>query len=263
MDRATNPVTHYHAAPGLSGTGIRHLLRSPAHYRAVMDAPREATPAMILGSAVHAAVLEPGKLDAEFAVAPTVDRRTKAGKEAYEAFVAEAGGRDILTAEQWETVQRIRDAATEHPAVQELLHGAICERPLFWTDREHGIQCKGKPDAAASDWSHLIDLKTTDDARAQSFQRGLVKFGYHVQLAHYVSGVLHQEDVEPLRIFFIVVETEPPHGIRTYSLEPGAIHRARLELERAYRLYADCTRSGNWPVYGYEIEEITLPAWAA
>lgn len=61
--------------------------RSPAYYRYVKENPKEQTLAMLLGSVFHKLVPEPETFTAEYAVCPAVDRRTKAGKEVYQAFV--------------------------------------------------------------------------------------------------------------------------------------------------------------------------------
>ncbi len=93
-------IEEYHAGPGVSKSDLDLIARSPAHYRAQKAAPREATPAMIIGSAFHTATLEPEKFDLEFAVAPEgIDRRTKAGKEEWAAFEAASAGKTVLKAE--------------------------------------------------------------------------------------------------------------------------------------------------------------------
>ena len=50
----------YHADRScVSVSGLKQLLRSPAHYQAYLNGHRKETPAMFLGPAVHARLLEP------------------------------------------------------------------------------------------------------------------------------------------------------------------------------------------------------------
>ena len=50
----------YHREPGLSSTGAKRLLESPAKYRHEREHPIEQTPAMRLGSCIHTAILGVG-----------------------------------------------------------------------------------------------------------------------------------------------------------------------------------------------------------
>ena len=53
---ADMPASDYHQSLALSNSGLGRLLRSPMHYKHGFG---ESTPAMQLGTAVHALVLEP------------------------------------------------------------------------------------------------------------------------------------------------------------------------------------------------------------
>jgi hypothetical protein len=76
----------YHNSAGISKSGLSLLRKTPAHYatRYINGAQEPATKAMVIGSAFHCFTLEPFIYDELFAVAPNVDRRTKAGKEKWE-----------------------------------------------------------------------------------------------------------------------------------------------------------------------------------
>ena len=68
----------YHSGPGDSSSRIKTALTSAAHYLAYKST--DATPAMALGTAIHALVLEPDTWRNELVIAPDINRRTKAGK---------------------------------------------------------------------------------------------------------------------------------------------------------------------------------------
>ena len=89
----------YEDIDAVNKSTLWEMRKSPLHYwHLTHDTPREDTKAMQLGRAVHAAILTPTAYKRDFAVTPDIDRRTKAGKEAYEAFCAEAEGKEILPA---------------------------------------------------------------------------------------------------------------------------------------------------------------------
>ena len=64
MNKQTLPATahfnreQYEAIEALSFTGLKELLKSPAHYQQWKATPSEETKALIIGKAVHLAVLK-------------------------------------------------------------------------------------------------------------------------------------------------------------------------------------------------------------
>ena len=73
------PNDQHHAADGISKSGLDLIARSPYLYRHRQAV--EQTKAMLIGSAVHCAVLEPALFPHRYTVAPVADGRTKAGKD--------------------------------------------------------------------------------------------------------------------------------------------------------------------------------------
>lgn len=169
------PFPDYLAIQALSPSGAGKLLRSPAHYRAYRDAPETDTPAFRLGRAVHALGLEGrGAYRERFAVAPDCDRRTKAGKETWEAFQVEAAGRTVLTATEAAQVEAMGASMAAHRLIPVLLKGGEAETSMFWDDPDTGAQCKGRPDFARFADATILDLKTTTDASPGAFARACV-----------------------------------------------------------------------------------------
>ena len=88
----------YHSLKAISPSQIKILARSPLHYYDKFLAEDrekpEPTPAMLRGTALHTAVLEPELWDSTIAVPPhSFDRRTKAGRELAAEFEREKIGR--------------------------------------------------------------------------------------------------------------------------------------------------------------------------
>lgn len=258
----------YHDHPAISSSAIREALRSPAHYHAAYverSVPRTESPSMKLGTAVHTLVLEPEKWESEYVIVPTIDRRTKAGKEAWAAFMEEAGDRVLMTEEEAAHAKAVAQSVLNHSAARELVEG-IFERPVaeasvFWRDEETGLELKCRPDALDINDGVIVDLKTTRDASPSGFPKSVANFGYHTQAAWYQRGVEAALGIS-CRHVIVSVETTAPYAVGVYELDEDALYvgaeLARLGLERI----ASGLHSGEWPAYGDEVQQITLPGWA-
>ena len=71
------PEHEYRRMPGVNYSALKHMLRSPMHYKYMRDNPPEPTAAMRLGTMVHMAVLEPEKFAATYVECKDGDKRTK------------------------------------------------------------------------------------------------------------------------------------------------------------------------------------------
>lgn len=252
----------YHAHPAISKSGLDRIDQSPAHYLAWIREPRVTTPALTFGSACHAAVLEPDTFDARYAVAPSgIDRRTKAGKELWEAFTSEAAGREIITAEDLEKLSYIRASIQAHPVAEELLDpdSGKAEVSVFGVLDDVGVKCR--PDWLRDD-GILVDLKTTDCAAPNAFARSVAKYRYHVQAALY-SDLLQAVTGEPVKAFvFIAVEKAPPFAVSVYELDAESMEVGRAAYQRNLDTFRRCLEANDWPAYSPAIETLTLPRWA-
>ena len=71
----------YHSDKNSISTSlIKTMGRSFAHANQAMEEKKEPTPAMLLGTVFHCLTLEPDAFSRDFAIAPVVNKRTKAGK---------------------------------------------------------------------------------------------------------------------------------------------------------------------------------------
>lgn len=251
----------YHRDPAVSKSHLDEVARSPRHYwHRFLNPDRQApepTPAMVLGSAVHTRVLEPHRFAIEYAVAPALDRRTKAGKEAWEQFQADSQDRTVLTAEQDALSKAMADAVHLHPAADLLLgKPGQAEASYFWTDESTGERCKIRPDWHSDCRRLIVDLKTTDDASPQGFQRSIQKWRYHVQSAWYLRGLGAEQFV------FIAVEKTPPHLVGVYVATPEMVAAGGRVADRDLARLAECRAADEWPGYSDKITPIDLPRWS-
>ena len=258
--------TAYHAHPAVSKSHLDLIARSPLHYWArYLDPDRvapEPTAAMRLGTALHTYVLELNRWDQEIAVAPPMDRRTKAGKESWAAFEADAAGKTVITADDAAQVQAMSRAVFRHPAAAMLLGlPGKAETTHMWTDASTGLQCKCRPDWLTDDGSIVVDLKTTKDASPRGFKQSIANFSYQKQAGWYLHGVEQSTGRRPDQFIFICVESSAPYAVAVYAADAEMIERGHDQAMRDLAKLAVCKAADHWPSYSDQIETISLPGW--
>jgi len=258
--------TAYHAHSAVSKSHLDLIARSPLHYWArYLDPDRvapEPTAAMRLGTALHTHVLELSRWDQEIAVAPPMDRRTKAGKESWAAFEADAAGKTVITADDAEQVMVMGRAVMRHPAAAMLLGlPGKAETTHMWTDATYGIECKCRPDWLTDDGSIMVDLKTTRDASPRGFRRSIGDYRYHVQAGWYMHGVQAATGKRPDQFIFICVESTAPYACAVYAADAEMIDRGYEQAMFDLGKLATCRAADSWPSYSDQIETISLPGW--
>lgn len=253
----------YRAIAAANKSGLEWLAQSPLHYWAnCLDPkrePDEPTAAMKLGSAIHCAVLEPKEFAARYAKAPACDRRTKAGKEIYEAFLAEAGAREILSADDFETCEKIAVAVRRNISAEAILEAGSAEVTLVWQDKIEGVLCKARLDWLAP--GVIFDLKSTQLAAPVDFAKQVANLNYHVQAAFYIDG-LETLTGEQATFVFGAIEKAAPYAFGSYYLDPASLDAGRKLYRQWLAKYAECLRTKKWPGYREEIVELSLPPWA-
>ncbi|MEI6747368.1 MAG: PD-(D/E)XK nuclease-like domain-containing protein [Methylococcaceae bacterium] len=260
-DAAVHGIRHdltdaeYFAHSAINCSGLKLISsKTPLHFKHQQTAPRKETAAMTIGSAVHCAVLEPEHFAQRYIVAPDVDKRTKAGKEAWAEL--EASGKVVLSHADFMMVSSIATSVMNHPTASKLLTGGAAEVAVF--GEIDGVPAKCKCDYLREGVA-IIDLKTTDDAG--DFSRSVSKWGYHQQAAWYQDVMISIG--QPVRAFiFVVVEKSAPYAVATYELSEEWIEIGRQQNQRALSLFKNCTESGKWFGYGEGIEMLSPPAWA-
>lgn len=265
------PENIYHADPvqggSLSYTGMKELLKSPAHYRHYMDSPRVEKPAFDAGHIVHALVLGT-PLDVTVIPSELLASNGSASTKAARQFIEEArlDGLIPVKAGDLEPLERVAEAVLAHPTARTLFeHDGPTELSMFVPDPVTGVWMRGRADKV-SQWEGetvLVDLKTTPDADPREFNRSAVaKFRYYLQ-AH-VYGQLwkwtHDGQPTPEMLFVAVSKTEP-HLVSVNRLDWAYEDLGQKAMRTALNTYKACMTSGEWPGYANEISLLEPPAW--
>jgi hypothetical protein len=242
----------YHADPAISASHLHAISRSPqTYYKRFIDPNRPAsksTPALILGSFVHTAVLEPDTVAERYAI-----RFDGAGSTARNNELIDKGIEPVTQA-QWDQAHAMCDAVRNHPEAAWLLSDGKAEQSVWWHDEQFDLRCKCRPDWWNGDI--VIDLKTTKDASQREFAKSVANFRYHVQQMHYLRGT------NAARFIFIAVEKEYPFAVGVYELDNDACGVGEELRQRDMQRIKTCKKRDEWPGYSNDISTLSLPRYA-
>jgi len=246
----------YHAAEGISNSGLSLIARSPAHYK--FKPPSEATRSMEMGTAIHTAILEPERFASEYVLLKNItDRRSSAYKDACKIHSSER----VLTGTEADKVQGMAESILGNPHAQALIAHSEARKELsvFAQDPETGVTVKCRFDLMTP--GKALDLKKTQDVRPEAFAKSVANYRYMVQAAFY-SDVWEWETGEKLDAFgFLCVEEEMPHASAIYVLDDEAMDYGRKLYRRDLNRYAECVESGHWPSIDSAPQVLALPQW--
>ena len=236
------PEDVYHASEGFGSTAIKEANKSLAHLKVMRDGKKEISATLQaifdLGSATHAAVLEGDSvLNEKFICAPSLDKRTKAGKEAWAEL--KESGKTVLKAEDWEHVMGMRACLYDHPAANRLLTGGNAE-VSYWKRYSENMILKARVDSEVGDLA--VDLKTTKDASPYRF-KSTVKYDYGLQSALYtmVTGAN--------AFVFVGIEKVPPYAFSIVKQGDDIIEMNQKKLGFILADIDAAIESGLWAGY--------------
>jgi hypothetical protein len=257
-DRAIIGAEEYHRHPAVGSSGLKLVLRSPAHFKEELDRPSPPTPSMRMGSALHTAILEPELFQKNTAVCPKFSG--KGSREATATWMKENEGKLILRADEVDVIDGVLLSLEKHRTARELLKDGRAEESFFWQDPATGLVCKARPDY----WKDgmLIDVKSTINASPVDFPKQIANLNYHLQAAFYLDGVSAVLG-EPFQEFILVaVEKDPPYAVAAYRLDEATLDVGRQLYRKALRTLKRCKASGVYPAYPDRLMTANLPSWA-
>jgi PDDEXK-like domain of unknown function (DUF3799) len=226
--------------------------------------PRESTPAMQLGTALHLAVLEHDRFTTEVVTAPPgINRRTNDGKAEWCRFLADSAGKTILDAKDYNLCRNMAASILDHrKAVDAIRLAEHVEYAIRWQDQSR-LWVRNLIDALVPGQELLINLKTAADPSPEAFSRAIANYGYHRSSSLYLRGAREALGMLQPRELFIVVGKEPPHEVACYLIDAESLAAG----QRANRLGLDelarRRETGNWSSrHADKIEEIGVPRWA-
>lgn len=250
----------YRALKAINWSTLKHMERSPLHYRAAVDGESTSESAALkFGRLVHAFVFELDTVTARYAP-EDIDRRTKAGKARAEELSSQ--GREVVKPSTYDKAAAIARRVRTSPLVASYLTGARHELTVEWTHPATGLRCKGRLDWIHEPTRALLDLKTARDIGRRFFGRQAASLGYVGQLGGmYRDACRYGLGWEPARILIVAVESAPPFDLAVYQLDSQAVEAGEALVDSLLARVAECEASGQWPGAHPEVETLDVPGW--
>lgn len=254
----------YRRAKGQSQSHIKTILRSPAHYQAVLRRPFTTSSVMTIGTATHCKALEgDDTFEAQYIKKPdNIKYNTKEGRDWKDA----QGRKTILANDgrdpQWDCVVGMTEALRQlewfDPTQPD--YRKYNEVSIYWED--YGIPCKARLDRVivTDDEVIVLDLKTTDSVSVDKFQSKMVELGYDFQAAWYSHAAKLIYD-KPTRFIFVAVERNDPHTIDLFEATDDILAEARTKNEMALKRLKECLMTNEWPTSSPSIKMLEYPRW--
>lgn len=263
--------------PAINFSRLKPIRHTASKCKWEMDHPKKPTPAMVLGSAIHVATLEPARFEQSFYIVPPCDRRTSEGKAEFAEHEKAAGNRLMIRQGSREDegllddVEKLRAMAAAIRKSKAAAPFLNCEGQnevsMLWQDAETQLWCKGRMDRFVPSFAKLdglpvvVEIKTTRDAEPWSFGKDCDSMGYAAQAANYIAGVKVITGKTPFHLF-IAVENEPPHDLQCHVLDDQSLQTGMLQYRTWLARYAQCLKSNQWPGYPDKLTVLSLPEYA-
>lgn len=254
-------MERYLSWPYVSASKLKTLHSSAAKVKYDMDGgPRRETPALALGTTIHACVLEPQAFHRTYVIEPEINKRTKVGKLEFAALLERVENKNqiLISKDDYSTCNAIAKRLGEDEIAAEMLSGkGKNEVSVVWDHEATGLRCKARIDRL-TDWKGFtchIDLKSTVDASPDGYPYQCRKYNYHWSAALYLKGC---EALAPgtRRFMHIAFEKVPPYDVGIYEFVSGDLQN-QLGLEEGWRKcesmlakYKECVDNDAWPSYG-------------
>jgi hypothetical protein len=238
----------YFAWDAISSTDLKHLCKSPAHFKANRAKPHRDTKALRVGRMFHELTLGTSSLGMD-------------------------GGK--LTKTQLEERQLAIDmaiSASANPLIKrclELTKQEHREIALVWHDEQTGVLCKALLDAVfmmpilgqVTSQSVIWDLKSTEDASDYGCQKAFNDYDYFIQAAHYFTGA-KALGLDPKEFWYFFVEKADPYCINHMVVSEDSICDGQVARYKLLRRYQECLATNEWPGYNKTVaRELEVPIW--
>ncbi len=242
------PGSRYHSdEEALSCSMLKPLLLSPAHFQANRLRRNKSTKAMDFGSLVHALVLEPHLLGADFAVYPgPADGRASDYKE----FLAKNMSRLVVDEPTFAhgrlLAEKILNRKVLGRPFGDFVKEGIPEASIYAVEPTTGLLLRTRQDLYHPECS--FDLKSTRQSTISGFVRDAVDMHYDFQAFMYTFvRALYEGNGKMAPFAFIAAESEEPHSIHHIAAGASFMNNGAAKFQEALSVYTACMQAGYWP----------------
>ncbi len=239
----------------LSYSSLKEFAKSPKHYVNYVLAKREPSKEMNFGSLIHCLLLYPDKLNEQFAVMPSVDRRTKEGKDIYNKFVEDSNGKICVGQDELDEANSIVDSVMTTTAAKSYIEQCY-EFEKEFRSTVGGLPFRGFVDGISDNF--ILEVKTASDGSPESIIRDFFNRKYYLQAGLY--NIVHN-----LPVVYLVIETKAPYNSLISKATDRYIDQGKNEISSLIDKFKYCMDVTGFN-QGYEAMldkefSIDLPLW--
>lgn len=218
---------------------LKHIAKSPAHYRYAISNDRKQEGHERLGSALHALLLgQPERVI-------LWDGR-RYGKKYDEWLNQQPQNAIVVNPTEAEHLHGMATNVRDNKQAWSLLRdNQVCEQTLHW--RWLGRLCAGTPDSFSLE--NLVELKTGRTAHPERFVSQGKFYGYHAQLAWYRKAMIQSGLGTPASLWIVAAESSPPYPVTVFRLTEQAIEQGEQACRAWLETLLVCEQSNSWPAY--------------
>lgn len=233
----------YHAdTTHQSSSGLKLLLKDPAkYYEEYVLGNRQNKDAKYFreGSLLHTLVLEPEKLDEQYAIFRGMRRQGKV----FDEFVAANPGKVVVSAPELLRAQGWANAVKSVRLCQDMLSNGVPEHSMVGTVLD--IPCKSRADYINVNNGYIIDLKSTNSpSETELFKQSLFEFGYDLSAALYCE-IARQTYGRDFNFYWIVV-SKVDDAVQVYQASPVTLSKGTMQYTKAIVLLKQCLATNTW-----------------
>lgn len=224
---------------------LKLFARSAAHFHANVGLEEAAE--LRKGTGLHSMLL--GDADKVVVCPIRRDERTKA----YQEFLAENEGKQILSPKEMDAVYGMRQSIERHERAMDLLEGTREKTILYdWCGRK----CRSTPDVFTP--KRLTELKTTRCSDPRRFKFQIRQLCYHGQLGFYDNALRIAGLANPVEHCIVAVESSPPYPVTVFSLTYELVDRGLKSCRLWMEALKVCEQSKVWPAYAESDVEVDV-----
>lgn len=254
------PFPEYHAYSGhLSSTHIKCFAESPPLFTGrYIDKtiPFSESKALLIGAALHVAILEPATFHDRFVQRPEgIDLRTKVGKEQQANLELAAEGKQILPFEDYERVLGMAKSALKNRDFVRILNASETkfEQSIQFPCPYTNLNCKTQFDIISG--KSIIDLKIT--SAFNRFHYEISNWKYDLQQAFYCTGAEQYTKKFPEFTFF-ALSTEPPYENQLFFLDRESCEQAEKTHRSLMEEFLFCWETKNFSSRHRGFKEVSI-----
>ena len=267
----------YRDAPGVRSSDLKLFKRSPAHWKAAQENPKQHSEALEFGKLFHSVIENGEKFMSQLKVMPEFIGLTKEGKESKNSKEAkekkEAWLNDqpenviIISAEEERKITGMVKSLAANKTLTRMIKDSVREASIWATDNETGLTVKCRPDLITAK-GFVLDFKTTMDCSEKIFEGDIYKQSryspfYILQAAHYTHVMRMAGIGNPDLFCFVAVEKDPPYAMNTFELKIDSLGAGDQWRSMLTKKYAECEKNQEWPFNDGRVIPLAAPEWFA